>query len=118
MVIGCWLLILIVVEYLHPRPSLSHSPVTPHPLLDAQSPILDHVVVIEKDPLTHFYPPRGKIGSWGRSSRHFGFTIQNGELHLLRTITIQKRTKFAAKSFKFAAKFSPLIFNNLASKFS
>ena len=90
MVIGCWLLILIVVKYLHSRPSLSYPPATSNPFPNAPTPTFYHVDIIEEDLLIQLLPPRGKPGPRGQCGRHFGFTNQNGGPPKPRTFIIQK----------------------------
>ena len=89
MVIGCWLLILSIVKYLHSRPSLSYPPATPHPIPKTPTPSFYHVELIKDGLLTQFFPPRGESVSGDQRGRHLGFTNQNGVSYKPRTLIIQ-----------------------------
>ena len=89
MVIGCWLLILSIVKYLHSRPSLSYPPATSHPFPKTPTPSLHHVELIKDGLLTQLFPPRGESVSGGKHGRHLGLTNQNGGSCKPRTLIIQ-----------------------------
>ena len=89
MVIGCWLLILSIVKYLHSRPSLSYPPATSHPFPKTPTPSLHHVELIKDGLLTQLFPPRGESVSGGQHGRHLGLTNQNGGSCKPRTLIIQ-----------------------------